>query len=191
MKVIIKKLHLKNFFSFGNKWSTIPFEQGLYRVQGENLDNNTRNGAGKSVGYCDGLMFGLFGKPLRKINLPDIPNTINGKKGCEVKLELSIEGKEYMIYRGIAPGFLKLYENYTAGDEDKKNNDSETQDSAKKFTQKKIDDLIGSNYNTFSHLLVMSNSYSAPFLDLKSDKKREIIEKLQMGPLMNVIIDHG
>jgi DNA repair exonuclease SbcCD ATPase subunit len=169
---------MKNFLSVGNKWLTIDFREGLYRVTGDNLDNNTKNGVGKSSVFIDSLMFGLFGKPVRKITLPDLPNTINGGKACEVKLLFSIEDKDYLIHRGIKPGFLKLYENYNEGDEDTKKNKDEIEDSAKKFTQKRIDDLIASNFNTLSHLLIMSNTYTSPFLDLDTKKKREIIEDI-------------
>jgi DNA repair exonuclease SbcCD ATPase subunit len=178
MKVSIEKVSMKNFLSVGNKWLSVDFRKGLYRVTGDNLDNHTRNGVGKSTVFIDSLMFGLFGKPVRKINLPDIPNTINSGKNCEVKLWLTIYDKRYMIYRGVSPSFLKLYENYKDGDEDVKHNKDEVQDSAKKFTQKKIDELISSNFNTLSHLLIMSNTYTAPFLDLDSKKKREIIEDI-------------
>lgn len=178
MKVNIQKVSMKNFISVGSKPIVIDFRNGLFRVTGDNLDNNTRNGVGKSTVFLDSLMFGLFGKPVRKIKLTDIPNTTNQKKKCEVKVWLSIEDKNYMIHRGIAPGFLKLYSDYTDGDENVKNNENEAEDSAKKFTQQKIDDLIGSNFNTFSHLLIMSNTYTAPFLDLDTKKKREIIENI-------------
>jgi len=178
MRVQLKEIQLRNFISIGNKVLTIDFREGLFRVTGENLDNNTKNGTGKSSVFCDGLMFGLFGKPLRKINIPDLPNTINNRKNCEIKLTFSLENKNYMIYRGINPTFLKLYENYNVGDEDAKCNDNEKQDSAKKFTQKRIDELIGANYNTYSHLLIMSNSYATPFLDLRNDQKRQIVEDI-------------
>ena len=108
--------------------------------------------------------------------MPDIPNTINGKKKCEVKVKFTVENREYMIHRGIAPGFLKLFEDYVEGDESDETKSKD--DSAKKFTQKRIDELIGSNFNTFNHLLIMTNSYTAPFLDLRADQKREIIEDI-------------
>jgi DNA repair exonuclease SbcCD ATPase subunit len=179
MKVNIKKLHLRNFFSVGNKWLTIDYRTGLYRVKSINEDaGDGGNAGGKSSCFVEGIMFGLLGKPVRKINLSDIPNTINGKKDCEVKLELSIENNNYLIHRGINPGFLKLYENYKEGDENLKKNENEKQDSAKKLTQKRIDDLIGSSFNTLSHLLIMSNSYTSSFLDLETAKKREVIEDI-------------
>jgi DNA repair exonuclease SbcCD ATPase subunit len=178
MKINIKEISIKNFLSVGNKWITIDFREGLFRVTGENLDNNTRNGVGKSSVFIDSLMFAVFGKPVRKINLSDIPNTINNKRGCEVKLKFDVENDSYMIHRGVNPGFLKLYEKYSEGDENLKNNDNEKQDSAKKYTQKRIDDLIKASFSTFSHILIMSNSYTSPFLDLEKNKKREIIESI-------------
>jgi len=49
MKINIKEIQLKNFLSVGNKWLKIDFREGLYRVTGENLDKNTKNGVGKCV----------------------------------------------------------------------------------------------------------------------------------------------
>lgn len=168
MKLDIKGISIKNFLSVGQKWLDVDFRQGLFRVTGENQDTGSRNGVGKSTIFIDAVMFGLFGKPVRDINLPDIPNTINNGKGCEVKIKFSIGNDEYMIHRGINPGFLLLHKNGT----------ELGQDSAKKFTQKKIDEIIGSSFKTFSHLLIMSNSYSTPFLDLDTNSKRAILEDI-------------
>ena len=99
MKVTIQKVSMKNFLSVGNKWLTVDFREGLYRVTGDNLDNNTKNGVGKSSVFIDSLMFGLFGKPVRKITMQDIPNTINGGKDCQVKIWVTIGDKEYLIYQ--------------------------------------------------------------------------------------------
>jgi DNA repair exonuclease SbcCD ATPase subunit len=168
MKVNINNISVKNFLSIGQKWLKIDFRKGLFRVTGENLDTDSRNGVGKSSIFIDAIMFGLFGKPVRKISLADIPNTINNGRGCEVKISFSVGATEYTIHRGIKPSFLKLL----------KDGEEVEQDSAKKFTQKKIDDIICSDFNTFSHLLIMSNSYSTPFLDLDSTKKRGILEDI-------------
>jgi DNA repair exonuclease SbcCD ATPase subunit len=168
MKVNIKNISVKNFLSIGQKWLEIDFREGLFRVTGENKDTDSRNGVGKSTIFIDAIMFGLFGKPVRKISLGDIPNTINNSKGCEVKIGVQVGDTDYEIQRGIKPNFLRLL----------KNGEEVEQDSAKKFTQKKIDDIICSDFNTFSHLLIMSNSYSTPFLDLDSGKKRGILEDI-------------
>jgi len=178
MKINFKKIFARNFLSIGNRGLSFEYKPGLFRVSGENLDNQTRNGVGKSLLTSEILCYGLFGKPMRKISLADLPNTINDKKGCEVKLQFSIEDKNYMIHRGIKPDFLKFYEDYEEGDENKKNNAKEKEDSAKKYTQKRIDELVKAGFNTLSHILVMSNSYTAPFLDLDKNKKREIVESI-------------
>ena len=178
MKITIQEVSLRNFFSVGNKWLSLQFDKGLFQVTGHNLDTNTRNGVGKSITICDSLMFAFFGKPVRKINLTDIPNTINGKKACEVKLKFLVEDKPYMIHRGLKPGFLILYENYKEGDEKLSKNENEKQDCLQKLTQKRIHELINANFNTFSHVLIMSNSYTSSFLDLEKAKKREIIEDI-------------
>jgi DNA repair exonuclease SbcCD ATPase subunit len=168
MKIDLKMMKLKNFLSVGNNGITMDFRKGLYRVNGENHDTGTRNGVGKSAVVCDGLIFALFGKPMRKINLPDLPNTINGRKGLETEIHFTINGNDYIVERGIKPNYLRLTINGKIQDED----------SAKRFTQKQIDAIIDSDYNTFTHMLVISNTYSKPFLDLTSAEKRVILEDI-------------
>jgi len=126
MRINIKSLSLKNFLSVGNKWVEIDFRKGLYRVTGENIDTGSKNGVGKSALFIDGVIFALFGKPVRKINIPDIPNTINNKRKCEVKISFEINSNIYEIHRGVSPGFITL----------KINDKEELEDSAKKFTEK-------------------------------------------------------
>jgi DNA repair exonuclease SbcCD ATPase subunit len=197
MKINIKEIAIKNFLSVGNKWITIDFREGLYRVFGENLDNNTKNGVGKSAVFIDSLMFALFGKPVRDINKPDIPNTINNKKGCEVKLTFDVEDKSFMIHRGISRSFLKLYEDYKPGDENVENGKEEKdkEESAVKYTQQRIDNIIKAGFNTFSHMLIMSSSYTSPFLELKKQEKREIIESILgvtiFGDMNKLAKDHS
>ena len=61
------------------------------------------NGSGKST-ILDALTFSLYNKPFRKINKPQLVNSVNEKE-CLVEVEFSIGSREYKVIRGIKPNF--------------------------------------------------------------------------------------
>ena len=165
MRIDLIKLRLKNFMSIGNYWIEVDFDKGLHLIKGINEDTNDSNGVGKSTIYIDGLMFSLFGQVVRNINKPDIVNTINGSK-CESEITFNIGDKTYKIERGIKPDKLLFYIN----------NELQNEESKKSTSQLMIDKVLGSNFKTFLHLLIMSRSYSQPFCDMDVGDKRKVIE---------------
>ena len=89
------KIRWKNFLSTGNSWLEIELDRTPNTlIVGE-------NGSGKST-VLDALTFVLFGKPFRKINKPQVVNTINGS-GTIVEIEFSIGKNKYLVRRGIKP----------------------------------------------------------------------------------------
>ena len=85
--IIFETIRYKNFLSSGNNFTEITLNT---------YTNNViigKNGAGKST-LLDALTFVLFNKPFRKINKPQLVNTINGKD-CRVEVEFSIGKKKY------------------------------------------------------------------------------------------------
>ena len=84
--IIFKKIRYRNFLSTGNQFSEINFEE-----HATTLIVGT-NGAGKST-VLDALTFSLFGKPFRKINKPQLVNSIN-EKDAKVEVEFSIGDKQ-------------------------------------------------------------------------------------------------
>ena len=78
--ILFKTIRWKNFLSTGNHWTEIDLQE-----HSTNLIVGT-NGAGKST-MLDALTFGLFNKPFRKINKPQLVNTTN-EKDCVVELSL-------------------------------------------------------------------------------------------------------
>ena len=165
MRIDIEKIKAKNFFSIGNDGIEFDYRSGLYRVTGDNKDSSGRNGAGKSVVLCETLAFALYGRPIRKINKDEMLNSVNNK-GCEVEIYFKKEKDSYAIKRGIKPNYVII----------EKNGEVMGENANMKTTQKEIERIVGSDFQTFTHLLVMSNSYSTPFMDLDSNKKRSIIE---------------
>ena len=98
-----KKIRWKNFLSTGNQFTEVSLS-----------DHNTNliigtNGAGKST-LLDALTFGLFNKPFRKINKPQLANTIN-EKDCLVEVEFNVNGREYLVRRGIKPNVFDIQVN--------------------------------------------------------------------------------
>ena len=110
-----KYVKWKNFLSTGNNWTTIHLDRS----------SNTlivgTNGAGKST-LLDALCFGLFGKPFRKINKPQLINSIN-QRDCVVEIVFSSGQKEYKIVRGIKPNIFEVYCNNELVNQSAKNTD--------------------------------------------------------------------
>ena len=55
----------------------------------------------------DALTFGLFNKPFRKINKPQLVNTTN-EKDCVVEIEFQVNSRNYLVRRGIKPNVFDI-----------------------------------------------------------------------------------
>lgn len=172
----IKSLTVKNFMSVGNQTQAVDFDQeSLTLVLGENLDlggddSGSRNGTGKTT-MINALSYALFGQALTNIRKENLINKTNGKHML-VTVEFDINGTEYRIERGRKPNVLKLFVN----SEELKSEDDEAQGDSRE-TQKHIEQLIGMSHTIFTHLVAL-NTYTIPFLSLKSAEQRELIEQL-------------
>ena len=99
----MKKLDGKTFLSTGNQYTEINL-----RKDSTTLIVGT-NGTGKST-VLDALTFALFGKPFRKINKPQLPNSTN-EKDCRVEVEFSIGNTDWKVIRGIKPNVFEIWRN--------------------------------------------------------------------------------
>ncbi len=173
----IKELTVKNFMSVGNQTQAVDFsKENLTLVLGENLDmggddNGSRNGTGKTT-IVNALSFSLFGTALTNIKKDNLINKINNKNML-VTLSFEKDGIDYRIERGRKPTIMKFYVN------DEEQGAEETDDSQgdMRETQKDIDELIGMSHDMFKHIVAL-NTYTEPFLSMKSGEQREIIEQL-------------
>ena len=169
-----KKLKWKNFLSTGNVFTEINLaSKETTLIVGQ-------NGAGKST-ILDALSFGLFGKPFRKINKPQLVNSIT-QKNCLVEIEFSIGSKEYKIVRGIKPTVFEVYQNGNL-----LNQNAEMKD-YQELLEKQI---IKVNHKSFSQVVVLGSATFQPFMQLSSGQRREIIEDLldlQIFTVMNSIL---
>ena len=107
--ILFKKIRWRNFLSTGQHETEVNFTENK-----TNLIVGT-NGAGKST-VLDALTFSLFGKPFRKINKPQLINSVN-EKDCRVEVEFSIGNTEWKVVRGIKPTLFEIWRNDTALDQ--------------------------------------------------------------------------
>ena len=173
MSIILKNITLRNFLSIGAVCQAVNFDrQDLTLILGENLDlggDGARNGTGKTT-LIQGLSYALFGLPINNIRKDNLVNRTNAK-GMMVTLEFSVNGTEYKIERGRKPNILRFYVN---DDLQKTTDDAQGEN---KETQAAIEKVIAMSSSMFKHIVVL-NTYSEPFLALKSNEQREIIEQL-------------
>ena len=171
----LKDLTIKNFLSVGNNTQAIDLDrQDLVLVMGENLDlggddAGSKNGVGKTT-IMNAIGYVLNGEAFNNIRKENLINKSNGKQ-MMVTLNLECNGTEYRIERGRKPNVLKFFINtveQTA--EDASQGDS-------RETQKQIEQILGMSPDMFRHIVAL-NTYTEPFLNLKANDQRMIIEQL-------------
>ena len=173
----IKDLTVKNFMSVGNQTQAVNFgKENLTLVLGENLDqggddNGSRNGTGKTT-IVNALSFALFGNALTNIKKDNLINKVNNKNML-VTLAFEKDGIDYRIERGRKPTLMKFYVN------DIEQDGEETDDAQgdMRETQKDLDELLGMSHDMFKHIVAL-NTYTEPFLSMRANDQRVIIEQL-------------
>jgi DNA repair exonuclease SbcCD ATPase subunit len=172
--ILFKTIRWKNFLSTGTQYTEVDFTKNK-----TNLIVGT-NGAGKST-VLDALTFALFGKPFRKINKPQLINSVN-EKDCRVEVEFSIGNIEWKVVRGIKPALFEIWRNDSALD----------QSSAALDQQKWLEqNVLKMNYKSFTQIVILGSSTFVPFMQLSAAHRREVIEDLldiKIFSSMNVVI---
>jgi DNA repair exonuclease SbcCD ATPase subunit len=159
--IIFQKLRWKNILSTGNNFTELDLTKSPNTLVIGN------NGAGKST-MLDALCFGLFGRPFRKINKPNLLNSINQQQGV-VEIEFVIGKKQYKVIRGIKPNIFEVYCNGQLVDQDAKAKDY--QDHLEKF-------ILKINYKSFTQVVILGSASFVPFMQLSPGDRRAIIEDL-------------
>ena len=159
--ILFEKVRWKNFLSTGNQFTEINF-----------VENKTNlivgsNGAGKST-VLDALTFALFGKPFRKINKPQLINSVN-EKDCVVEVEVSIGKIKWKIVRGIKPAVFQIWRNESSLDQS-----ASAIDQQKWFEQ----NVLKMNYKSFTQIVILGSSTFVPFMQLSAANRRDVIEDL-------------
>jgi DNA repair exonuclease SbcCD ATPase subunit len=172
--IIFKTIRWKNLLSTGNAFTEIKLNRSPSTlIVGE-------NGGGKST-LLDALCFGLFGKPFRSINKPQLLNSIN-KKNLLVEIEFDIGGKDYKIVRGIRPNIFEI----------QSGGEVINQDAAARDYQKYLEEsVLKLNYKSFTQIVILGSASFTPFMQLPPFTRREIIEDIldiQIFTTMNTVL---
>lgn len=174
MRIHFKKIRYKNILSTGNVFTEIDLDRST-----TTLISGT-NGSGKST-LLDALVFGLYGKPFRKINKPQLINTIN-QKDMKVEVEFMVGTNDFRVVRGIKPNVFEIYRNGELVD----------QDAATKDYQAYLEqNILGINHKSFSQIVVLGSATYVPFMELPAHSRRDIIEDLldiQVFSTMNTLL---
>lgn len=172
--ILFETIRWRNFLSTGNYFTEINLNKAA-----NTLVIGT-NGAGKST-MLDALCFGLFGKPFRKINKPQLLNTIN-QRDCLVEIEFKLNHKQYKIIRGIKPNVFEIYQDDVLLNQNAANRDY--QDFLERF-------ILKLNFKSFTQIVILGSASFTPFMQLTAADRRSIIEDLldiQIFSTMNSIL---
>jgi DNA repair exonuclease SbcCD ATPase subunit len=156
-----KSCRWKNFLSTGNEFIDIQLDKNPTTII------RGPNGSGKST-LLDALSFGLFGKPHRDINKPQLVNSINRKR-CSVEVEFEVGGQHFKVHRGITPFKFEIYQN------GKLINQASHARDYQKFLEQNILKL---NHKSFHQVVVLGSSSFIPFMQLPAWSRRGVIEDL-------------
>lgn len=162
--------------SVGNATQGVDFDRNdLTLVLGENLDlggddSGARNGTGKTT-IINALSYALYGQALTNIKKDNLINKTN-TKNMLVTIDFDCEGRSYRIERGRKPNVLKFY----IDDQELESKDDNSQGDSRE-TQAEIERLLNMSHDMFRHIVAL-NTYTEPFLSLKANEQRAIIEQL-------------
>jgi DNA repair exonuclease SbcCD ATPase subunit len=171
----IRNITIRNFMSVGNVTQGVRFDSaGLTLVLGNNLDlggDGSRNGTGKTT-LVNALSYALYGAALTNIRKDNLVNRTNNK-GMMVTIEFEKDGIDYRIERGRKPNVFK----FIVGGNDVNSDGTDEGQGEGRLTQVEIEKVIGMGHTMFKHLLAL-NTYTEPFLSMRANDQREIIEQL-------------
>lgn len=168
----IQNISARNFMSIGAQTQGVNFDNGqLTLVLGHNLDlggDGSRNGTGKTT-IVNALSYALYGDALTNIKKDNLINKTNGKQ-MMVTVDFEKDGVSYRIERGRRPQVLRfLIDGVEPSDDDAQGENRET--------QKEIEKIIGFPHEMFKQLIAL-NTYTEPFLSLRANDQRAMIEQL-------------
>jgi DNA repair exonuclease SbcCD ATPase subunit len=159
--ILFESIRWRNFLSTGDQWTEINF------VENSNTIIIGSNGSGKST-LLDALSFSLFNKPFRKINKPQLVNTVN-EKTCLVEVKFEVGNKKYFVRRGMKPNVFDIEVNGVAlhKEADDRSNQRILEENILKL-----------NHKSFTQVVILGSSTFVPFMQLSSGHRREVIEDI-------------
>jgi len=172
--IVFKTIKWRNFLSTGQHETELEFTKNS-----TNLIIGT-NGAGKST-VLDALCFVLFGKSFRRINKPQLINSVNDKD-CRVEIQFDVGNISWKVIRGIKPNIFEVYRDDLLLDQ------SATVLDQQKWLEQNV---IKMNFKSFTQIVILGSSTFVPFMQLSTAHRREVIEDLldiKIFSSMNTII---
>ena len=161
--------------SVGNVTQAVSLENdNLTLVLGNNVDlggDGSRNGTGKTT-LVNALSYGIYGNALTNIRKDNLINKTNGKNML-VTVDFEYNGSQYRIERGRRPNVFRFLRDGI----DLNNTDVDEAQGEMRQTQVEVDSVIGMTHSMFKHVVAL-NTYTEPFLSMRANDQRELIEEL-------------
>jgi DNA repair exonuclease SbcCD ATPase subunit len=159
--LVFETIRWRNLLSTGNAWVEIDLSiPGSYLITGE-------MGSGKSS-LADAITFGLYGRPYRRINKPQLINSIN-KKDCVVEVTFKSGSSSYLVRRGLKPAIFEVYCNNKL-----LNQNADSRDYQEEFEAK----VLRMSLKAFKQYVIIGSTSYVPFMELKADDRRKVVEDL-------------
>jgi DNA repair exonuclease SbcCD ATPase subunit len=161
--------------SVGNVTQAVDLERdNLTLVLGNNLDlggDGSRNGTGKTT-LINALSFGIYGNALTNIRKDNLINKTNAKNML-VTIDFEYNGSQYRIERGRRPNVFRFIRDGI----DLNDGADDVAQGEMRQTQVEVDSIIGISHAMFKHIVAL-NTYTDPFLSMRANDQRELIEEL-------------
>lgn len=173
MKIEFGKLKIRNFLSFAEEEFDFSEHRKMALVCGKNLDlPGSKNGVGKSAMFS-ALLYVLYGQLQNKVKNENMKNRYVTSKDMELTLDFSVDGKKYIVSRGLTNGkssFLKLVSLNPETDLTK-SSIAETDDFL-------TNEILHCDISIFSRVAYLTSEQTYNFFRLKLQPKKEFIQKL-------------
>ena len=171
----IKSITIKNFMSVGNTTQAVNFaHDGLTLVLGNNMDlggEGSRNGTGKTT-LINALSYAVYGQALTNIRKDNLVNKTNNKNML-VSVDFEKDGHSYRIERGRKPNKFQ----FIVDDSIVNEQGTDEAQGENRLTQDEVLRVFDMSHTMFKHIVAL-NTYTEPFLAMKSNDQRSIIEEL-------------
>ena len=167
---IFKRVEAQNFLSF-DKLDLELDGKGLTLVNGRNLTNDSFDGnASGKTSIFNAIIWGLFGKTPNMLAADDVVNNRAGKNTF-VKLYLENNGDTYVIERYRKHSKFKNTVKFFRGE-------SDLTDKSTKDTDKRIVELFGIDYVTFTNTVFFGQGNIVSFASATDKERKEILEQV-------------
>lgn len=169
-----EKIIFKNILSAGNFLHEISLNEYKKTVI------YGKSGDGKST-IEDAITFALYGKSFRKIVKSNLVNSYN-KKDLFTEIHFNDVKHKYIVKRGMKPNIFTIIKD---GEEVKELPNAIDQ---QKYLEEEI---LKINYSAFKQMVILGSSTHTPFMELKADERRNLVETLldlDIFSIMNSIV---